>query len=281
MGEKVSMSVETWKAGFMTDLVGGRLPLADQRVIWRNGEKLTIPRSESSDGQLARGRHISTRFGDRHGRTEQRRDFWQISQMTGDVWLISWMWTDSPFVGLCCSPIFSPQNYFRLLERRVWARRPVLIRVQQQTKDAARLDFPCCWLHKPPISCSDDPLQSSCALSSILAGSRTSYFGASLMPRYLTKCCLCEWAELRWFSANWRAKLPREWQKGAKTLDELAAVLFNLESLAIFSICRLSMWIRPLAWCPARRNTTPDGAGLARMRSDLSFRSLASGWDWR
>src|SRR5271169_5542649 len=46
-----------------------------------------------------------------------------------------------------------------------------LIRIQEQTKDAARLGFPQ-HLQEPPIS-SDDPLQSSCGLSSILVDSRT------------------------------------------------------------------------------------------------------------
>src|SRR6478672_7182363 len=45
---------------------------------------------------------------------------------------------------------------------------PHIIRVHEQTKDAARLDFPSSsYLQKPPISCSTGPLQSSCALSSI------------------------------------------------------------------------------------------------------------------
>ena len=66
----------------------------------------------------------------------------------------------------------------------VFGATPRFIRLQEQTKDAARLDSPR-YLREPPISCSYEPVQPSCALSSILLGSRTGSWRAPLVPRSL------------------------------------------------------------------------------------------------
>jgi hypothetical protein len=66
---------------------------------------------------------------------------------------------------------------------------------------------------RAPISCSDDPLQSSCALPSILVRSRTNFFKHLLCHKHFKS--LSPWSDTEpdHFRPRERAKLPNELAK--------------------------------------------------------------------
>src|SRR5258708_7078348 len=94
-------------------------------------------------------------------------------------------------------------------------------------------------------------------------------------------------------SGGFRSIESKTAQRVAKTRQcagvELAAVLFNSSNRWLFfPIHRIVDVNTSFASVSCRPNTcyfggqdAEDGAGLARTRSDFSFRRLASGWDWR